>query len=361
MGLSGMSVVQWMHTEQARNCAASALVRCRSVQRVHRSPARLDNFALGALRLGVSRPLPRRGRTVQGTTVFLGKVVRVASSDADPLGKPREFPVVLGEFVAPGVREYQPDLRWVKARPREYRVDRLPQRGGCDGIDSCLQAEVEVPEACGHDAQSYQSGAECRPAPAGAACARPHVPEAGTAGLRHAETLVPADRTARLVVDAILVRLVELRGDVQATAAIPACGARHQHATRMQVEHAERAQVTLGMSSLLQPRRRDDDPGGCCQHPPGSLSYGASSPQLYPIYVVLAYHRHMSDETRRTTVILVPKAQEALDKTVERTGLSKTDVINRAVQAYAFLEREAAAGAKILVQRGKATEEVRFL
>lgn len=59
--------------------------------------------------------------------------------------------------------------------------------------------------------------------------------------------------------------------------------------------------------------------------------------------------------------MLVPKAQEALDETAERLGLSKTDVINRAVQAYAFLEEQMAAGAKILVQRGGATEEVRFL
>lgn len=69
----------------------------------------------------------------------------------------------------------------------------------------------------------------------------------------------------------------------------------------------------------------------------------------------------MSDETRRTTVVLVPKAQEALDQTAARTGLSKTDVINRALQAYAFLEEQAAGGAKILVQRDRNTEEVRFL
>lgn len=69
----------------------------------------------------------------------------------------------------------------------------------------------------------------------------------------------------------------------------------------------------------------------------------------------------MNDEPRRTSVSLIPRAQEALDATAERTGLSKTDVINRALQAYAFLEEQHADGAKILVRRGDSTEEVHFL
>jgi predicted transcriptional regulator len=69
----------------------------------------------------------------------------------------------------------------------------------------------------------------------------------------------------------------------------------------------------------------------------------------------------MNNEPRRMSVSLVPRAQEALDATAERTGLSKTDVINRALQAYAFLEEQWADGAKILVRRGETTEEVHFL
>ena len=69
----------------------------------------------------------------------------------------------------------------------------------------------------------------------------------------------------------------------------------------------------------------------------------------------------MSEERRKTTVILVAKAQEALQEAMGDTGLSQTDVINRAIQAYAFLERQAKTGGKILVQRGRNTEEVRFL
>jgi hypothetical protein len=69
----------------------------------------------------------------------------------------------------------------------------------------------------------------------------------------------------------------------------------------------------------------------------------------------------MSDEPKRTSVILIPRAQLALDLTAERMGLSKTDVINRALQAYAFLEEEMTTGAKVLVRRGEVTEEVHFL
>jgi hypothetical protein len=75
----------------------------------------------------------------------------------------------------------------------------------------------------------------------------------------------------------------------------------------------------------------------------------------------LVYDRCMSDEPRRTTVTLIPKAQEALDRTADRLGLSKTDVMNRALTAYAFLEEEWSAGAKILVRHGDDTKEVRFL
>lgn len=69
----------------------------------------------------------------------------------------------------------------------------------------------------------------------------------------------------------------------------------------------------------------------------------------------------MNDDQRRITVGLNPRAQEALDQTAERMGLSKTEVVNRALQAYAYLEERTASGATILVRRGTTTEEVRFL
>lgn len=69
----------------------------------------------------------------------------------------------------------------------------------------------------------------------------------------------------------------------------------------------------------------------------------------------------MSDEQRRMNVALIPRTQDALDRTANRMGLSKTDVINRAIQAYDFLEEQLSSGAKIFVRRGNSTEEVRFL
>lgn len=69
----------------------------------------------------------------------------------------------------------------------------------------------------------------------------------------------------------------------------------------------------------------------------------------------------MSDETRRVSAILIPRAQDALDQTAKRMGLTRTDVVNRALQAYAFLEEQMTAGATILIRRDGVTEEVRFL
>jgi hypothetical protein len=69
----------------------------------------------------------------------------------------------------------------------------------------------------------------------------------------------------------------------------------------------------------------------------------------------------MSDGPRRISAILIPRAQEALDQAARRTGLTTTDIVNRALQAYAFLEEEMTTGATVLVRRDGVTEEVRFL
>lgn len=55
-------------------------------------------------------------------------------------------------------------------------------------------------------------------------------------------------------------------------------------------------------------------------------------------------------ENLKVTVELVPKAVAAVDEAVGLTGLSRIDVINRAVQLYAFVELEKSAGAQILVR-----------
>lgn len=53
----------------------------------------------------------------------------------------------------------------------------------------------------------------------------------------------------------------------------------------------------------------------------------------------------------RITVALVPKAADDLQRTHERTGLSKTDVVNRAISLYEFIDAELANGAELIVRR----------
>jgi hypothetical protein len=64
----------------------------------------------------------------------------------------------------------------------------------------------------------------------------------------------------------------------------------------------------------------------------------------------------------RITVDLTPRTVEALDRLVDGTGLSKTDLVNRAVQLYAYIDGATESGAKVIVQwpSGDA-EAVRFL
>ncbi|GAA1044454.1 MULTISPECIES: hypothetical protein [Streptomyces] len=60
----------------------------------------------------------------------------------------------------------------------------------------------------------------------------------------------------------------------------------------------------------------------------------------------------------RYSVTLVPPAARAVDDLVEATGLNKADVINRAVQIYAFLEERMREG-KVVLLRGPDEKEER--
>ena len=51
------------------------------------------------------------------------------------------------------------------------------------------------------------------------------------------------------------------------------------------------------------------------------------------------------------TVALVEKAAADLQITHERTHLSKTDIVNRAVSLYEFVDAELRAGAEFIVRR----------
>lgn len=53
----------------------------------------------------------------------------------------------------------------------------------------------------------------------------------------------------------------------------------------------------------------------------------------------------------RVTVALVSKAATDLQSTHERTRMSKTDIVNRAVSLYEFVEAEMSAGAELMVRR----------
>jgi hypothetical protein len=67
-----------------------------------------------------------------------------------------------------------------------------------------------------------------------------------------------------------------------------------------------------------------------------------------------------TETAERVTVALVPKAAADLQYLVDETGLSKTDIVNRAISLYKFVEESTAAGREVLV-RDKATGEDRVV
>ena len=58
----------------------------------------------------------------------------------------------------------------------------------------------------------------------------------------------------------------------------------------------------------------------------------------------------------RITVALVAKASEDLRRIQERTGMSKTDIVNRALTLYEFIDRRLAEGSDILLRSEGASE-----
>jgi hypothetical protein len=65
----------------------------------------------------------------------------------------------------------------------------------------------------------------------------------------------------------------------------------------------------------------------------------------------------------RITVALVRKAGEDLQQLQDRTGLSKTDIVNRAITLYEFLDSQLQAGNDLIVRDPSTGESqlVRFL
>jgi hypothetical protein len=58
-----------------------------------------------------------------------------------------------------------------------------------------------------------------------------------------------------------------------------------------------------------------------------------------------------TDTGQMITVMLIPQAADDLDKACERGKLTRTDVVNRAVSLYEFLDEERADGAQLLLRR----------
>ena len=56
-------------------------------------------------------------------------------------------------------------------------------------------------------------------------------------------------------------------------------------------------------------------------------------------------------ELHEVTVNLIPKSWDAANETAAKLGLTRTEVINRGLQAYAWLEQQAADGAEVLVRQ----------
>jgi hypothetical protein len=71
----------------------------------------------------------------------------------------------------------------------------------------------------------------------------------------------------------------------------------------------------------------------------------------------------MTDEriaAERITVALIPKASDDLQRLQDRTGMSKTDLVNRAIAAYEFFESKLQDGNDLLV-RDPGTGEVQIV
>jgi hypothetical protein len=64
--------------------------------------------------------------------------------------------------------------------------------------------------------------------------------------------------------------------------------------------------------------------------------------------------------SERITVALIPKAGADLQRLQDRTNLSKTDIANRAITLYEFIDAQLHSGAELLI-RDKRTGETRTI
>ena len=62
----------------------------------------------------------------------------------------------------------------------------------------------------------------------------------------------------------------------------------------------------------------------------------------------------------RITVALIPQASDDLQRLQDRTGLSKTDLTNRAISLYEFIDSQLKAG-KDLIVKDRKTDEIQIV
>jgi len=60
--------------------------------------------------------------------------------------------------------------------------------------------------------------------------------------------------------------------------------------------------------------------------------------------------------TDRITVALVPKASDGLQHLIASTGLSKTDVVNRAITLYEYIDSQLQEGRDLILRDAKTGE-----
>ena len=65
----------------------------------------------------------------------------------------------------------------------------------------------------------------------------------------------------------------------------------------------------------------------------------------------------------RITVALIPQAAEDLQRLQDRTGLSKTDLVNRAISLYEFINAQLGEGRDLLIRDNevKETQVIRLI
>jgi hypothetical protein len=72
-------------------------------------------------------------------------------------------------------------------------------------------------------------------------------------------------------------------------------------------------------------------------------------------------HADRQTVVERITVALIARSAEDLRRTQERTGMSKTDIVNRALTLYEFIDDRLANGSSELIIRDKNTGETELI